>query len=56
MLFRSPCRHAPPRAHVRAGGGFLLEGGSAAAGGGGGAAGGDAGPDGDALDGAETRA
>jgi len=36
--------------------GFRLEGGSTAARGGGGAADGDAGPDGDALDGAEIKA
>ena len=50
------CRRGPPRAHVRAVGGFRQEGGSTAAGGGGGAANGDAGPDGDALDGVEIRA
>ena len=52
----APCRRGPTRTHVRAGRGFLLEGGSTAAGGGGCAADGDAGPDGVALDGAETRA
>jgi len=52
----APCRRGPPRTHVRAGGWFRMEGGSTAAGGGGGATDSDAGPDGVALDGAETRA